>query len=598
MKFKKVLLTVFVVGLLFILCAITSFAATTGTVNVGSGNLNMRSGAGTSYSIAASVPNGSTVTILETVSGTDSSASAYPTWYKITYGGKTGYVASKYIVNIKTDAVSDASTDEDVPAIYKTYVETLKAAHPNWSFEFYNTGLNWSDVLAGESKLGISAISGSRPISYRSTTVNYNADATQTGTISGSDGELNIRSEPSSAQGNKTIIAVLKNGTTVQLLGASGNWYHIRFTYNGQTLDGYAYNKYITNIVGAQVFEPVEGSSWYQAHGQVIQYYMDPRNSMSNERIFQFEKLSYDTLKQTLSGVQSILSGSFMDGAYITTTDNRSITYAQAFMEAASKYNVSPYHLASRVLQEVGKTSPSVAATGAGYNGEYVGIFNFYNIGANTGVKDGLDWAYNNNQPGSYGTPWNTQYKSIMGGAEYIASKYINVGQNSLYFQKFDVIKNGGLYNHQYMTNIEAVYSESTSVYKGYNNLGLLNSSFVFVIPVYNNMPAAVCALPASSSSPNMLSDTYVTPDIFVEPTPTPDPEPTPDIIKGGDVNGDGKLQITDARRILMYITGGVTLTDAQKYEADVTGDGEVRITDARTILKMITSGQQYVAKS
>jgi beta-N-acetylglucosaminidase len=55
-----------------------------------------------------------------------------------------------------------------------------------------------------------------------------------------------------------------------------------------------------------------------------------------------------------------------------------------------------------------------------------------------------------------YLIPWNSPYRSIVGGAKFISQNYISRGQNTLYFQKFDVISNDdGLYKHQYMTNIQ-----------------------------------------------------------------------------------------------------------------------------------------------
>ena len=51
-------------------------------------NLNLRSGAGTNYSILLTIPKGSTITVLD---NTNSS------WYKVSYNGKTGYCSSQYI---------------------------------------------------------------------------------------------------------------------------------------------------------------------------------------------------------------------------------------------------------------------------------------------------------------------------------------------------------------------------------------------------------------------------------------------------------------------------------------------------------------------
>ena len=168
------------------------------------------------------------------------------------------------------------------------------------------------------------------------------------------------------------------------------------------------------------------------------------------------------------------------------------VTYAQAFMNAAESYDVSPYHLVSRVIQEVGYNgSRSVSGTEPGYEG----IYNYYNIGAyqsSDPVINALKWASTlppNEKDEKYLRPWNSRYKAILGGAKYIATCYISVGQNTQYLQKFDVVANGGLYSHQYMSNIMAASSEGIRTYNKYSNLRLLSNSFTFLIPVYDNMP-------------------------------------------------------------------------------------------------------------
>ena len=129
-------------------------------------------------------------------------------------------------------------------------------------------------------------------------------------------------------------------------------------------------------------------------------------------------------------------------------------------MNAAELYDVSPYHLVSRVIQEVGSNgSRSVSGTEPGYEG----IYNYYNIGAyqsSDPVINALKWASTPSSNEKYLRPWNSRYKAILGGAKYIATGYISVGQNTLYLQKFDVVANGGLYSHQYMSNIMAASSE------------------------------------------------------------------------------------------------------------------------------------------
>ena len=76
----------------------------------------------------------------------------------------------------------------------------------------------------------------------------------------------------------------------------------------------------------------------------------------------------------------------------------------------------------------------------------------------------------------------------------------MSVGQTTLYFQKFDVIEQGGYYNHQYMQNVTAANTEGNTMYQGYRDNGILSSSFEFVIPLYENMPTTACPRPLNNN--------------------------------------------------------------------------------------------------
>ncbi|MFT3983414.1 MAG: SH3 domain-containing protein [Lachnospiraceae bacterium] len=243
-----------------------------------------------------------------------------------------------------------------------------------------------------------------------------------------------------------------------------------------------------------------DGGSWASASKELIQYYMDPRNFLDESGIFQFETLEYQGY-QNEAGVLSILASTFMSGSY-TDTDGATRSYASTFLEAGSASGISPYHLASRCLQEQGiyGTSQSVTGTVSGYEN----FFNFFNIGAyaangNSSIINGLIYAQGTEE--AYYRPWNSRYKSITGSAKYVSEKYVKKGQNTLYFQKFNVVNSeNGIYSHQYMSNILAASAESARMKKAYSDL---NTSLVFKIPYYNNMPETACAKPTSESNPN-----------------------------------------------------------------------------------------------
>ncbi len=251
-----------------------------------------------------------------------------------------------------------------------------------------------------------------------------------------------------------------------------------------------------------------DGASWVAASPEITLFYLDPRNFLDENGIFQFETLEYEGY-QNESGVSNILTSSFMGGDY-TDTDGTTRSYASTFVEAGNTMGISPYHLAARSLQEQGTAGTSGSVTGSVAGLE--NLFNFFNIGAyaangNTAIINGLIYATGTEE--AYYRPWNSRYKSIMGSAKYVSERYVKKGQNTLYFQKFNVVNTeNGIYAHQYMTNIQAASSEAARMKKAYSDL---NTALVFKIPVYNNMPEAVCAKPESSANPNCyLSNLYI----------------------------------------------------------------------------------------
>lgn len=250
---------------------------------------------------------------------------------------------------------------------------------------------------------------------------------------------------------------------------------------------------------------PFDGSSWVTASEKAVRYYMDPRNFLTESGIFQFESLEYQKDIQDQNGVENVLKNTPMYKAsyeYIDDTGKSvTTTYSNTFMDAAALSGVSPYHLASRVKQEVVTGPTSMSSSVSGTVKGYEGIYNFYNIGANNSTKaggavaNGLAWA---NKDTTYMRPWTTQYKAIVGGAQYLGSNYINIGQNTLYLQKFNVTANN-TYNHQYMSNIEAPWSEALKTAEAYGT-DKADMSLVFSIPVYSGMPSVVCPSPSGEA--------------------------------------------------------------------------------------------------
>ena len=227
---------------------------------------------------------------------------------------------------------------------------------------------------------------------------------------------------------------------------------------------------------------------WSYASDGIIAYYMDPRNFLTEEQIFQFEQLSYNSEYHTENSVQKILNGTFMEG----NVEGTSTRYATAFMNYGAQYKVSPIMQAARVYSEQGKNgSTLISGTYPGYEN----LYNYYNVKASGATQkeciiNGLTYAREKG--------WNTRLKALEGGASFLSSNYISKGQDTYYFQKFNVSSTYyAPYTHQYMQDITAARKNATSNYKSYSNSGLTKgTSFVFRIPVYNNMPSGTCNKP------------------------------------------------------------------------------------------------------
>ena len=244
-----------------------------------------------------------------------------------------------------------------------------------------------------------------------------------------------------------------------------------------------------------------DGTDWKAASHGAIAHFADPRNFLFERDLFQFEELSFVEGTHTAEGVAALLSGSFMESP-VVDTDGATVDFAELFVAAGRESGASPFFLATRVIQEMGRGgSPLALGTLPGYEG----VFNFYNIGAvpDGSIPDGQ--RVNGAKYALYGAdaeaqvltdeekalllPWTSRSLSVRGGARFIASAYIGIGQDTPYFQKFDLLPEGGLYTHQYMLNLLAPLNEGRRQYLGYRATALLDTPFVFRIPFFSDMP-------------------------------------------------------------------------------------------------------------
>ena len=352
------------------------------------------------------------------------------------------------------DKFEEQMNKEGFPESYKPYLREMHAQHPSWVFKAKKTGLSWNDVMEGEKNI---------------------------------PGRVN------------NLIY--------------GSYYYPHYNWRSTSV---GYNWSIDS------YSPYDGSVWYAASDDILAYYLDPRTYLDEEFVFAFETLDYQKGYQNINGIEAILEDSFMYNTTPAELFKRMLgsdvassrpamqgddkKFSQIILEAAEAYGVSAYHLASRIRLEMGS---SAGVASLGNSTSYNGIYNYFNIGAfdssvGEAVLNGLRFAAGS---GSYGRPWDSVYKAIMGGAAYLAEDFISEGQNTIYTQKFNVTNKYCLFYNQYMSNIQAPATEASLEYDAYVSKRLIDSSFVFEIPVYSDMPESAVVKPADSGSPNNWLD-------------------------------------------------------------------------------------------
>lgn len=453
----------------------TTTTKKTGTINGNYVRIRKKPVAGT---VVCQLMKDTAVTVKSSKKGTD----GY-TWYKISfkYGGKnkTGYVRSDLlkINETKQTPAADPAQPGTDPANTNGTDQTTVTPLTDAEFESYLTAQGFPESY----KQPLRQLHTAHP-------------------------EWTFKAVQTNLAWNDVVAAESAVGKNLVSKNAIVSW---------KSLESTAYNRKKNTWYG------FDGGSWVAASTALVQYYLDPRNFLGETSVFQFESLEYEAY-QNAEGIKALLAGSFMSGDY-TEPDGSVRGYADAFLEIGKQVGVSPYHLAARCYQEQGKgKSDSIKGTVAGFEN----IFNYYNIGAyasggNSPTKQGLIYASGQTSgANNYERPWNTRYKSLLGGAEYVAQKYVKVGQNTLYFQKFNVVNTkNGLYKHQYMTNVQAAASEAQKMSKACQT----GDQLVFYIPVYTGMPETACARPTDNNNPNNYLATLAVTD--QELTPVFDPE-------------------------------------------------------------------------
>ncbi len=236
---------------------------------------------------------------------------------------------------------------------------------------------------------------------------------------------------------------------------------------------------------------PYKSGVWYSASYNGIAYFMDPRNFLNEVDVFQFLELNgYTPESVTLEGIQKQIKGTFLEW------------YPNDLNNACRQQNVNPYYVIARLFQEQGRKGTTIGTGMDGKDGKT--YYNPFNIGAKLG-KD-----YETALATAKSNGWDSMKKALIGGIDFLKSRWLENYQNTLYQNKFDIDTRNGtsLFSHEYMQNVSAAYSEAKTLRNCYSSTNTEDSEFTFIVPVYENMPSEASARPSGKSSTNNPSTT------------------------------------------------------------------------------------------
>ena len=590
---------------------LSSVYAATGSATVNATTLNVRSTPGTTGSIVKKLAYGAAVTVVSETTGSDGKI-----WYKIQFssgsGTQEGYVRSDYIkfpVSYSYDSTfENYLNSQGFPESYKVSLRTLHTEHPTWVFQAQKTGLNWSDVMAAEGAVGANLVSKSSISSWKST--EYGAYDWNTGTWTGFDGSSWVAA-------SKDIVAYYMDPRNFLNDTYVFQFLHHAYDSNAQTREGLtslitgtflektpesttAATQSVQETIGSGSSPVVNNSGSTGTSGSLQQgESYGPGMSTGTSGGTSSGSSSGSTGSQgvSLEGPGSTVSSTISQRKVITTAlpeveygpgmDASSITddntgasntspvptgqtYVDIIMKAAAQTGVNPYVLGAMILQEQGTgKSGSISGKTAGYEGYY----NFFNVGAfasgsMSAITRGLWYA---SQSGSYGRPWNSIEKSIIGGATYYSENFLKNGQDTFYLKKFNV-QGSNLYKHQYMTNVEGAAGEGAKLARAYTD-AMKKQALVFKIPVFNNMPETACAKPTVNGSPNNKLSGITIDGYSLTPTFSKDTEKY-------DLVVDSSVSSVNIR---------ATAIDSK---ATVSGAGTISLGSGTTIVKIVVKAE------
>ncbi|MBQ9045112.1 MAG: SH3 domain-containing protein [Oscillospiraceae bacterium] len=388
---KHFLRTCLSLVLCLVMLAVTAGAVSSGSITTKTA-VNIRTGAGTSNSIIATVPAG---TVL--ISGGQTNG-----WYKVVYNGTVGYVSGDYVTASNTasgsfgtgtvvaSAVNLRSGAGTNTSVIATLNKGATMSVVGVSGEWYQVNYNGTTGYINSAYVGLSGSSTPAPSQGGTTPASGTA-----GSVKGNSVRMR-----SGAGTSYSILGTYNNGTALTILGTENGW--TKVTLGGVT--GYIRSDYVNVGSAGGSTTPTTATTGY-INGTSVR------------------------MRAGASTTSQIL-GTYNTGTAMTITGSSGNWYAVTY-NGRNGYVCKDYMTTTQPSQ--GGTTPASGTAGT-VKGNYV------RLRSGAGTNYSILGTYNNGTPLTItGTSGSWTAVTINGKSGYMSSTYVSVGSTP--------VANGGTQN-------------------------------------------------------------------------------------------------------------------------------------------------------
>lgn len=585
---KKTALFVILTLILLLIYTPSRIKAETRTGYINGIDVNVRSGAATSYAHIDKLSN-IYVQIIDEVEGQNATGWGN-VWYKIKHGNIEGYVYGEYITVIESPAPDDNADFEKqlsaFPESYQDALRTLKAAHPNWTFKADELSLSFWDAVNGEDVFPRKLV----PTGYKSSFKSMGKDAY--------DWVENVWKKDAGNWNGASTEVIAYYMDPRNFLNANGIYMFAQQSYDPTTQSQAGLEKLVEGTFLSRGYTDENDTAYEGSYINVIM------EAARQSGISPYVIASLIIIEQGSSGNSQLISGTyplyenyynfFNYGAYGSTN-------TVVIEGGLAKAKELGWNTRSKSIIEGAKLS-STNYISAGQDTYYYMDFDvkakpYFTHQYAQAIMDALNkgskmrsyYSENPNAALSFTIP---VYKDMPQSAVQAVESSDKL--NNYYFTSLS-IDGFSMYTENYTLSVGGdttiTYDvPSKAEYAGAATFPLKAGSNTVVLPVkaetgYTNDYTLTISADKDCTLTIALTDSSPPPIENPDEPDNPDnSQPQPSQNKRGDINGDGVLDVIDSTALRLHFLKIRILTGDKLQKADINQDGELDVIDSTAL--------------